>query len=324
MKKTNKKGFVVNNMVFAIIGGIIILIVVWILASYYFSIKDKMEVQNCKNSIAAHALLVSDSKREIFTDIKCPTRYITIKPQNIDKAKEIIAEDMHRCWYEWNQGKGQYFKGDGVFCHVCSIYNFTSKDQSINGFMEYLYSTPIKVKWPGDTAGITYQDYFAGYKTTEASTAVKQNIQGKKIEDLKTYDAMPTSQKYASIVVYASGKGIEQFLEGYKTSLATGGGYAVVIGGLGVGAGTVGLLGSLAMVGAANSWHPGGWIILIGVGATAMTLGVASIYTSIVAAAQEPQYISVIVFRPYTAEQIKGLGCQMSEVNQLSNSAPTP
>ena len=325
--KRNNQGQIEKNFLLVILGVIIIIVVLYLLGNYYFKIKDKIEVQDCKDSIAAHSLLASESKREIFTDIKCPTRYITIKPQDIDKTKEIIAEDMHRCWYEWNQGKGQYFEGDGVFCHVCAVYDFSNKDQKIDGFMKYLYSTPIKVTWPGDKAGITYEDYFEGYSTAKASTNTALNVESKKIPDLQQYDELNTSKKYASIIVYASGKGIEKFLEGYKTSLATGGGIAVIIGGVGAGAGTIGLAGSFGsalIAGTLNSWNPVGWVILTGVGVAAIGIGVAALYTSIVAASKDPQYISVIVFQPYTAENIKNLGCEQAPVNQLSNSAPTP
>lgn len=334
LKRNNRKG-VFDQVQLAIIAMAAILIFVIFLYKAYANISEKMATQDCKNSITAHSLVAKGSFSEIFTDIKCPTREITIKKLN--KANEIIAEDMHRCWYIWDQGKGQYFQGDGTFCHICSIYQFGDKGQEVEGLINYLYTQPIKTKYSSDTPGISYMDYFQGYKTPNSASLVENN----QVQSAAEIDKLNTSMRYATIFVYASGKtAIQKALEsGTRTTIGAAGiggiigGVAMTYGGVNAVAmgATVGLTASVgaeisAFLGGAaattgaiavtNFWNPIGWTA-IAIGGVALIAGGIAVYTA--TQVNDPEWISYITFRPYNAEELKALGCEKMVVNQMSN-----
>jgi len=315
--RANRKGFV-TDMQLAVIAVVTLIVLSVFAYKVYISYKEKLSIQSCKNSIQAHSLIAKGTFREIFTDIKCPTKEINIK--DLKKSREIIAEDMHRCWYIWGQGSGQYFKGDGNYCHVCSIYSFDDKGQQVKGLIQYLGTTPIKIKYPGDKTGITYQDYFQGYSTPNSAEKVNSNIQ-----QLAEMDRIDTTQKYATIFVYASGKdSINKMLEGGgRTTAVAAGGTAVA---LGVAAGYVGTTAGIGVVtsiatgattiAAANFWNPVGWTI----GGVVLVAGGAYILKEAFTP-KDPEWISYIAFRPYNAKELDSLECDQMVVNQLSNAA---
>jgi hypothetical protein len=318
----NKKGTDKLGIALAILGVVVILVFLFFLNDYYTTIKEKMEVQNCKNSIAAHSMLASGSDYEIFTDIKCPTRYITVSTNDFTKAKSQIAEDMTRCWYEWNEGKGPYFKGDGTFCHICSVYTFKPANQNINGFIKYLSSESPKFKLAGAVAGgikgITYMDYFQGYKSPSERQLVSDPAY-KPLSDKD--DLINTTNKYATVFIYISGKDtIQEFLEGKKAGATTAGSVAVILGVAAVAKGTIalgGVIGALATGAAVNFWNPVGWIA-----GGAAVIAVASYAIYEIWNQDDPEWISLITFKPYNAAELNALGCEKSEVNQLSHSTP--
>ena len=296
----------ITDMQIAIIAIVAAVILTIFLHSVYVSWTEKLNVQSCKNSIEAHSLISTGSGHELFTDIKCPTEDITIKSKEEKNIKSIIAEDMHRCWYVWGQGKGQYFKGDGNFCAICSTYKFDDENQKVDGLINYLATTSIKVKYPGDKAGITYTQYLKGTQTENA-----QALTGRDIEELAKYDSFDTSQQYATIFVYASGKDATQkALEGGgRTTLGIVGLGGVMTGGAGVSVGVMAVfIGS----------NPVGWVIG---GSAAIYLGVKMIEESF--DVQQPETIQYVAFRPYNTEELNNLDCQKLEVNQMSNSAQT-
>jgi hypothetical protein len=283
--------------------------------------KDRMAINSCKSSIEAHNFVNTASASGIFTDIKCPTSEITIK--KLRTAKQTIADDMHRCWYIWNKGEGQYFKGEGVFCHVCSIYQFGDKGQEVSGFMNYLATQPIRPMYPGeDNSGISYQDYFNGYTTPNSA----QKVANSQIADLSKVDIIDTSQKYATIFVYASGKSnIEKVLEGNRASVAATGGIMMLAGTAAVGGSITGISVSLGAAieagiaaGVATSWNPVGWVILGVTGVVATIVGGIAVYNAIFNDI-EPEWVSFIAFRPYNEESLNSLSCQKFVVNQMSN-----
>jgi len=310
--KKNRKGIIDNTML-AILAVVIILVFGLFVFKAYTNFRDKMSVQSCKNSIEAHTAVATLSAKEMFTDIKCPTSEITIKDNK--KAKEILAEDMHRCWYIWGQGQGEYFKGAGSFCQVCGIYQFGDKGQEIDGFMKYLETQPIQVKYSGDIQGISYQDYLQGYSTPNSAAKV-----GNKMQDFSDGDFLNTSQKYATIFVYASGKDyIDKVLEGGgRTALGATGLGAVILGTAGgiYGVNALGatIMTALTTVETVNFWNPVGWIAG---GVTLVSAGVYAVYKA--THPGEPEWISFVAFRPYDNETLNSLGCEKLYVNQMSN-----
>lgn len=284
---------------YSILAMLIIIIVATAVFKFFETTKEKMEIQDCRNSIAAHALLAKTSQREIFTDIKCQTRELTIDAKNHADAKKEIAEDMRRCWYEWQKGNAQLFKGEGIFCHVCSVYDFKQKDQKIERFQTFLMSEDIEIKsvYPEDTQKMTYSQYFQGY-STKKTEKIEERPNKTDFTDTALID---TSKKYATIFIYASGKEeIQEFMEGgARTGIFVGG----------VGAAGVGALLLLA--------GPPGWIadaiLLIGIGSVAVIESMTF---------EEPEWMSFVQFMEYNSTQINNLGCQYLNVNQLSHQQP--
>jgi len=333
--KNNRRG-IFSQVQLAILALVAIIIFGLFVYKAYTSLSERMSVQSCKDSIAAHSLVAQGSFSEIFTDIKCPTREITIK--KLSKTNEIIAEDMHRCWYIWGQGTGQYFKGEGNFCHVCSVYQFGDKRQQITGLYNYLATNDVQVKYVGETPGIKYIDYFQGYSTPNADRKVDQDI-GVPVE----LDTIDTSERYATIFVYASGKdAIDKMLEGERAN--TGVGLALFgIVGSGASHGAAGLAAAAstaatttevtttlataefileyttvtttaATTGTLLSITPLGWT-LIGVGVLVLTgAGVYMLLDT-----PDPEWVAYIAFRPYNADELKALNCDQMVVNQMSN-----
>jgi hypothetical protein len=296
LKKNNRKGFA-NTLQIAIIAIAVILVLGFFLFEAYDGLKERMSIQSCKASITAHSIVSTGSAREIFTDIKCPTNEITI--DDLKKTNEIIAEDMHRCWYIWNQGQGQYFKGDGTFCQICSIYQFGDKNKEVSGLINYLGTQPIKVKYTGDTYGMIYADYFMGTKTAKAKEMINKDF-----SDLSTTDKLNTSLRYATVFVYASGKdSIQKALEGGgRSTLGTVGMFGTISGGLAIG------------IGIFIASNPLGWIVG-GVGL--ITGGAIAIMTSL--HVEQPETLQQLVFRPYNVTELNALGCEYLPINQMSN-----
>jgi hypothetical protein len=294
--RRHRKGFI-DNTTLAILAVATIIVFSVFVYKAYINFRDKMTIQSCKNSVEAHTVIATRTAREMFTDIKCPTKDIIIKDNR--KAKDIIAEDMHRCWYIWGQGTGQYFQGSGTFCQVCGIYQFGDKEQQVNGFMNYLGTQPIKVKYAGDIQGTTYADYFAGVSTPKSAQMVKMNV-----ATLSDVDYINTSQRYATIFVYASGKKfIQQAMEGGgRSTLGT--------------VGMFGLLGGTAAVGVGIfiASNPVGWVVG---GVLAVGVGVGAIWEALHVV--EPESVQFIVFRPYNNQTLDDIGCEKMYVNQMSN-----
>lgn len=285
-----------NAITMSILAMLVIVIVSVAVFKFFETTKEKMEIQDCRNSIGAHALLAKTSQREIFTDIKCQTRELTIDAKNHADAKKEIAEDMRRCWYEWQKGNAQLFKGEGIFCHVCSIYSFKQKDQKIEKFQTFLMTEDIEIRsvYHEDTEKMPYSQYFQGYSTKKTG---KIENRPNRIE-FKDTALIDTSKKYSTIFVYASGKDeIQEFMEG-------GGRTGIFV--AGVGSTTVGALLLLA--------GPPGWvadaILLIGIGATAIIESMTF---------EQPEWMSFIQFMEYNSTQISNIGCQYLDANQLSH-----
>jgi hypothetical protein len=298
----SKKG--IDFVVVVILSLITLIILGGLVYKYYKTSKEKLEVQNCKGSIEAHDFMSTTTVREIFTDIKCPTRSIVFGNSKDNEIKTAIAMDMQRCWYEWGKGEGEYFPGDGTFCHICSIYSFKDTNRQIPGFLKYLSTETIHLKYVGDTPGMTYLQYFGlGKKDAEAVSNVQdpQLIKG---------DYIDTSQKYATIFVYSSKKeDIQKILEGRRAATFASGGIAIEAG---TAAGIGGVLGAIAL-----GSNPIGWAVTAG---TFVTLGGVALYEAL--HVEPPKKASFIKFAPYTADEIEGIPCQRLEVNQLSHREP--
>jgi len=297
------KGIAFNNLLLILLAMVTLILFSLFLYNKYADTRDMLAVQNCRNSIAAHSVVAKGTFSQIFTDVKCPTRDITLGKSQLKDSKRIIAEDMHRCWYEWGQGKEQLFQGDGMFCHICATYSFDEKGQKIDGFIQYLASTSMYVKYPGDTPGIKYLDYMNPYHTENAEQMVQKSNQV-----ITPYDYINTSAQYTTIIVYASGKEqIQKFLEGgTRVTVGTIGGLALIAGS----AGSAYIVGSLLLLS-----NPGGWVVLGTVALLTIGYEAVGLATNV----KNPEWVSFMVFRPYNVDELSNLGCQKLEANQLSH-----
>jgi hypothetical protein len=295
LKRFRRKGFS-SSILFAILAIAAGIVMSIFLYGAYITLRDRMAVQSCRDSITAHSFISSTSVQQIFTDIKCPTREITIK--NIKDTNPTIAEDMHRCWYEWGQGNGEYFQGDGVFCHICSIYAFSDKGQKVDGFIRYLQDTPIKVKYAGDIPGTTYSAYLKAVKRQNPDIQISQGVVG-----TSTVDSFDTSQMYATIFVYASGKDkIQTTMEnGVRAGIFTGG----IATGMAGGALTVGTVLSGGSI----------WVVIGGAAVAYAGAKAVGLSTTV----KDATTLQQVVFRPYIPSELDSLGCEKLDVNQMSN-----
>lgn len=295
----------IKTLIVIILAAISLILLGSLIYTWYSSAKQKLEVQDCVDSIRAHDFISTTTVRQIFTDIKCPTKQVTFGSSNDNEVKNAIASDMQTCWYEWGRGGGEYFPGDGTFCYVCAIYDFKDKSRKIPGFMQYLTTEKIHLSYPGDDKSLTYLQYFSPtYKNTPPQTLVDQMNK----VNLAASDYIDTSQKYATIFVYSSDKtAMEKIMEGgVRVVTGSAGLLSIKLGILGGFGGTV----AVATLGS----NPVGWAIT---GAGLVALGGVAVWESL--NIQQPKSISLITFKPYTSSEIEGIPCQKMEVNQLSN-----
>jgi len=311
----SKKGDSWGYVQYAVLATIVIVLLAAFTYNYFSKVKEKLAIQDCKNSIGAHALLASITDFEIITDIKCPTRQIVVKTDNEDKAKKQIAEDMRRCWYEWGRGNLTLFEGDGVFCHVCSVYTFKPENKSINGFVYYLGKERIPLRFPDDPIGVSYQDYFQGFNSPNS----KEELPDITLPEFATFvaeDYIDTSQKYATIFVYASGKTdkTKALENGGRIGMATRGGIEILLGTAAVGAGVSSAIGMIGTAAAVNFWNPLGWVL-----GGAVLIGTGIYVASEALSHDETVWRSYIKFKPYNSDELRTLGCEKAPVNQQSN-----
>lgn len=308
----NRKGLS-NVLMYSILTLIVIALIAVLIFRWFELQKEKMEIQDCMNSIEVHKNLVTYSEREIFTDIKCPTRHPTIDAKNQQKAMKAIAEDMRRCWYEWRptDDNFQMFKGEGIFCHVCSIYDFKQKGKTIQGFETFLMRENIELKsqFPLDKVAVPYMAYFSPYQTRTIEEI--EHVPEK--TELQDISVINTSMKYSTMIVYISGKDkTEEYLEGgSRTAYGASGGILIGAGTLAAKIGGAKFLAALFTT--ASLTGPAGWIIG---GIVAAGIGTYIIIDALTP--EEPQVLSYIQFTQYTDDQIKNMGCQYMPADQQS------
>ncbi len=313
--RTNTRGeFQVMYVVIIAIVGLLLLSI--IIGSVYQKTRTKLEIQNCKNSISVHNSVNLATQGDFISTIKCPTRDITVSTKNQEKAREVIAEDMHRCWYEWNKGEGKYFSGEGVFCHICSVYTF-SDSEPIYGLATYLSTTKIPTTFIGDDPRLSYTDYLATFRTPQSEDAFSHIPQNTRAS-LSAVDVIDTSKQYSTVIIYSTDKTTYRKLfedGGDFSSVGTTSvqGVGVVSTGTGVFALATGSSAALAGT-AVLGLTPAGWIVI---GAGALTIGGVALYESVLKD-NAPQHVAMIKLRPYNSDDLRKMGCTQLPVSQVS------
>jgi hypothetical protein len=135
------------------------------------------------------------------------------------------------------------------------------------------------------------------------TTPKSADMVDKTIDELAKTDYINTSQNYATIFIYASGKeAIQKAMEGGgRSTLGTVGMFGVLGGGAALGVAFI-------------VSNPVGWIVG---GVIAVGLGVTAIWQALTI--KEPESVQFIIFRPYNVEEFKNIGCEKMYVNQMSN-----
>jgi len=145
-------------------------------------------------------------------------------------------------------------------------------------------------------------------------------------ENMRINDFIDTNNKYATIFIYISGKdAMKKFFEGRGWATATAGGvvfftgsaaalYGTAAGGITVYSLITGatVTGTAALGIPVAGWIVGG-ILLAGAGALTIYVVIDAKTTA------SPQY-PFITFMPYSAENMKNIGCEHLDVLQMTNS----
>jgi len=131
-----------------------------------------------------------------------------------------VADELYTCWNQWGEGKLELFKAeDSVFCAVCSVIEFDTKDRKIPGLLTTLNSRVI----PG--GGMSYFEYLSGVQVTEG-------IQGKLDEMAASQqDVIDTSQDMSIVFTYAKDARVSKN-EGLIWGLGIGSAIGLVAGGI--------------------------------------------------------------------------------------------
>jgi len=182
----------------------IVLIVLLILITWGTSTvmdTSKAHDRKCQSSINTYAKLIDglsevshgDAQRVAEESIDCPTNRVELKGSDA-AIKKVIAEDLVQCWKNYGEGELQLFRGEGTFCSVCSLYEFSDDDGQLNGLPLYLQATQV----PREE--FTYAEYLAGVgNNPEAEVSERiseQNFEG---------GSMDRSKQYGSILYYVKG-----------------------------------------------------------------------------------------------------------------------
>jgi hypothetical protein len=227
----------------------------------------------CASQVQINSAISSTTKEIKSPDIICPTKFITVEETDENAVKKKLADQMLKCWNTWGKGEKMLFgEKEGVYCHVCSMIEVQGVDK-VSGFGDYLDNTVAKDGW-------TYSALLQGRKK---GTYFKDDaFKSQASQDIDTTRPM------ATVFFYAKGKKWYEELRnkvvGQPAAGAVGGAVAagVIASSTGVGL-PVGVL----MVGTGSA-----------VGLTASVWGRA-----------DSSYMTLVVLRPLTKEDIATLKC---------------
>lgn len=188
-------GFIKEAVIFVVV----LLAVIGVYLAIKAAIVKMSERESCITSISTHVALVSITRDNIATYVKCPTEKITIekKTKELD-AKRELAESMRRCWKNWGEGTYTLFKEEGIYCHVCSHITFEDKTKEYRDYEDYLMYTPME----GEK--ISYFMYFNSIKEGDA-TRIFKDEETKALWNKQSFD-INTNNDYATIFVYVKGR----------------------------------------------------------------------------------------------------------------------
>jgi hypothetical protein len=247
MKRYRKKGY--QNTQSYIVGLIVLLAVLVVLLLFYSRTAELGEsresINLCRQQIEVSSI-GHIGGMQIYDIGKCPTEYVTIDDVDEDVVKKELADEMASCWYKLGEGEYELFDfktGTTQYCVICSVIAFDTAPQEINGFLKYLGSKNVPIRYSG-REGVSYADYMHNYKSDPSIQLLYEE---------ETNDVIDTSFDYATIFLYGK-KGHISKIWTTAAGLAVGTvGGALVLSGVGAPVG-VGLLAGSAAIGAGGAY----------------------------------------------------------------------
>ena len=314
MKILGRKGDALSmNVVGGIIIGVLTLLlllsIVWVVSQRS---DGEFDEKTCQASLWANVNL--RLLREEFSEkISCPVRRIKAEGDS-NLEQQQIADALVQCHSMFYEGTKELFKDSGVYCHVCSIIEFTDKKQPPLDITKYLASH--RAPYPNDDK--TYAEYLTGVKIGNPELLSSEDVI--KYEQYAVQYKLDPNEKYATVFWYAKGNraikdalsaaGIGNYiLATSATSAATQSTSGLFAAGLGAYGVKTGNLATLPIGGLGVLLDPNDRGIKTGVGALGgLTLGVAGtlgvlIFNNDFATASSTQLIH------YNQDSMNSLGC---------------
>ncbi len=286
----HKKAMQIMSMEF-LLGLIIVIILLLILLVFYTKTAQLSKARNipeqCRKNIEINAI-GNIAGMQLYDDVKCPTEYLSIEKTEPDEIKETAAEALTSCWYK--MGEGQYevfdttlfshsFERSVQYCVVCSVLEFDSAPQTIEGFLNYMDENQAPVLYT-KKHGMSYTTYLQGFQSDQSLQL---------LYDQETDDVIDTTSDYAVLFLYAK--------KGYINKIwssAAGAGVGFTVGAVLVFTG-VGIPAGLLIAGGTVAGTAGGYAI----GST-----------------ETADWDSGILLYPYETEALKKLDCDILPVKQ--------
>jgi hypothetical protein len=197
-----------QNIQYYLVGLIILLAVVLVLFLFYGKVgeiaMEKETVNLCRQQIEVNAI-GRIGGMQLYDVDNCPTEYIAVDETEAELLKEELAKQMAACWYKLGEGKYELFdhsievdREPVQYCVICSVLEFESAPQELDGFLAYLGEENVPLYYAQDEfyegKSVTYMDYFKGYKS-DASLQL--------LYEQETVDIIDTDYDYATIFLYA-------------------------------------------------------------------------------------------------------------------------
>jgi hypothetical protein len=259
---------------------------------------ENAEEAACRQSIAAHTLLVRASGANIEPRIECSPRS-THLVGNSEEVKRALAEELLFCWERWMNGEAELFVTEGTYCNPCSTITFDPKTQ-LGEFEAFL------AKEKPARSSLTYKEHLFPYASAhypinppaEAHTVIDPTQQyvvvfyHDKNHSLKGF--LDTVQDDPSKIVNA----VEQLTGGAKWGAGIGLGIGVVLGGLCAGA-------------SGGICAPAGAGFALALGGAGMTIGAAVGGGKVIAINEfaYPEWFSSVILMPHDAAAYRALHC---------------
>lgn len=205
-------------MVAMILSVVAILVGAFFLQQVFEKAERSTARAQCRESIQSNSQLRLYGF-DFSSRINCPTQEI-IATGNDDEILGTVADELYSCWNQWGAGQLELFKAeDSVFCAVCSVIEFDTKDRKIPGVLTTLNSRII----PG--GGQSYYEYLTGVRVDEGlSQRLTQLADSEK-------DIIDTSQDMSIVFTYAKDSRVTK-QQGLIWGLGIGSAVGLIAGGI--------------------------------------------------------------------------------------------